>query len=232
MLQNIYDSQRRVTNQLSTAGIDLNPIRTATFAYTNNFSLTSPTNLLTGVTAISDYFNHATTYYYTNSLVRKIVDPLNQAIVQDWYETNTVGGFQRSLKSVTDKRGLQTAYLYDSFGNLTNTVVTGDITGDGITSQTATNSASYNTNNLPVQITDAIGNSTGLVYDPTFNFLPQQIIRYAGATPVSTNFMVYANATNVVVFGQHHADQSRVWYRDAADSRLRFNRCRHQRFIL
>jgi RHS repeat-associated protein len=201
VLQNIYDSQRRVTNQLSTAGIDLNPVRTATFAYTNNFSLTSPTNLLTGVTVISDYFNHSTTYYYTNSLVRKIVDPLNQTIVQNWYETNTVGGFQRSLQSVTDKRGLQTAYLYDSFGNLTNTVATGDITGDGIATQTATNSASYNTNNLPVQITDAIGNSTVLVYDPTFNFLPQQIIRCAGATPVSTNLMVYGNATNVVVLG-------------------------------
>ena len=201
VLQNIYDSQRRVTNQLSTAGVDLNPVRTATFAYTNNFSLTSPTNLLTGVTVISDYFNHSTTYYYTNSLVRKIVDPLNQTTVQNWYETNTVGGFQRSLQSVTDKRGLQTAYLYDSFGNLTNTVATGDITGDGIATQTATNSASYNTNNLPVQITDAIGNSTVLVYDPTFNFLPQQIIRYAGATPVGTNFMVYGNATNVVVLG-------------------------------
>jgi RHS repeat-associated protein len=201
VLQNIYDSQRRVTNQLSTAGIDLNPIRTATFAYTNNFSLTSPTNLLTGVTVIADYFNHATTYYYTNSLVRKIVDPLNQTIVQNWYETNTAGGFQRSLKSVTDKRGLQTAYLYDAFGNLTNTVTTGDLTGDGISTQTATNTASYNTNNLPVQITDVAGNSQVLVYDPTFIFLPQQTIRYTGITPVSTNLAVYVNATNVVVNG-------------------------------
>jgi RHS repeat-associated protein len=201
VLQNIYDSQRRVTNQLSTAGIDLNPITTATFAYTNNFSLTSPTNLLTGVTAISDYFKHTTTYYYTNSLVGRIVDPLNQTIVQNWYQTNTVGGFQRSLQSATDKRGLKTAYLYDSFGNLTNSVVTGDLTGDGIPTQTATNTASYNTNNLPVQITDTVGNSTVLIYDPVFNFLPQQTIRYSGATPVSTNFIVYGNATNVVVLG-------------------------------
>ncbi|HEX3627107.1 MAG TPA: choice-of-anchor Q domain-containing protein [Verrucomicrobiae bacterium] len=201
VLQNIYDSQRRVTNQLSTAGVDLTPIHMATFTYTNNFNLNSPTNLLTGVTVISDYFNHATTYYYTNSLERKTVDPLNQAIVQNWYETNSVGGFQRSLKSVTDKRGLQTAYLYDSFGNLTNTIVLGDITGDGNTSQTATNSASYNANNLPVQVTDAVGNSQVLVYDPTFNFLPQQIIRYAGATPVTTNFMIYADSTNVVTLG-------------------------------
>ncbi len=201
MVQNIYDSDRRVTNQLMTAGVDLNPVRMATFAYTNNFSLTSPTNLLTGVTAVSDSANYVTTYFYTNSLIRKIVDPLNQSTVQDWYETNTPGGFQRSLKTVTDKRGLQTAYLYDSFGNLTNTVVTGDLVGDGNSSETATNTASYNSNNLPVQITDAAGNSTVVVYDPAFAFLPQQTIRYAGATSVFTNFMYYGDATNVVANG-------------------------------
>jgi RHS repeat-associated protein len=201
VVQNIYDSQRRVTNQLTTAGVDLNPVRTGTFAYTNNFSLSSPTNLLTGVTVVSDYFNHSTAYYYTNSLVRKIVDPLNQTIIQNWYETNIVGGFQRSLQSVTDKRGLQTSYLYDSFGNVTNAITTGDLTGDGITSQTATNTAIYNTNNLPVQMTDAAGNSQVFVYDPTFTFLPQQVARYTGGTPVSTIFMFYGDATNVVVNG-------------------------------
>ncbi len=201
VLQNIYDSQRRVTNQLATAGVSLTPVRTATFAYTNNFNLNSPTNLLTGVTVISDYFNHNTTYYYTNSLVRKIVDPLNQVITEDWYETNTIGGFQRSLKARTDKRGLKTAFSYDAYGNLTNSIVIGDLTGNGISSQTATNTASYNTNNLPVQITDAAGNSAVIVYDPVFNFLPQLNIRYAGTTPVSTNVMLYGNATNVVVNG-------------------------------
>ena len=201
VLQNQYDSQRRVTNQLSTAGVSLTPIRTTTFVYTNNFNLNSPTNLLTGVTIISDYFNHATTYYYTNSLVRLTVDPLNQTVTQTWYETNTPGGFQRSPKTHTDKRGLQMAYLYDVFGNLTNTIATGDLTGNGIATQTATNTAVYNPNNLPVQITDPAGNSTVVVYDPVFNFLPQQTIRYAGATPVSTNRMLYTDVTNVVVDG-------------------------------
>ena len=42
IVQNAYDSQRRVTNQMSTVGSDLNLIRTATFAYTNNFNLSSP----------------------------------------------------------------------------------------------------------------------------------------------------------------------------------------------
>ncbi len=109
--------------------------------------------------------------------------------------------FERSLQSVTDKRGLQTAYLYDAYGNLTNAVTTGDLTGNGIPTQTATNTASYNANNLPVQVTDPVGNGTVVVYDPTFTFLPQQVIRYAGATAVSTNFQIYANVTNVVVNG-------------------------------
>ena len=50
-------------------------------------------------------------------------------------------------------------------------------------------------------MTDPVGNSTVIVYDPVFNFLPQQIIRYAGSTPVSTNYTFYGNATNVVING-------------------------------
>ena len=105
------------------------------------------------------------------------------------------------MKARTDKRGLKTAFSYDAYGNLTNSIVIGDLTGNGISSQTATNTASYNTNNLPVQITDAAGNSAVIVYDPVSDFLPQLNIRYAGTTPVSTNVMLYGNATNVVVNG-------------------------------
>ena len=35
-LWNQYDNQRRVTNQLSTVGVDLNPVRNGTFIYSNN----------------------------------------------------------------------------------------------------------------------------------------------------------------------------------------------------
>ena len=105
------------------------------------------------------------------------------------------------MRQSVDKRGLVTQYEYDGNGNVTNTVVTGDLTGDGIATQTATNTAVYNTNSLPVQVTDPAGNGVVIVYDPVFNFLPQQVIRYAGATPVSTNFTYYGNATNVVVNG-------------------------------
>ncbi len=202
-LVNAYDSQRRVTNQLSTAGLDLNPIRTATFIYSNNFVFTNSwTNTITGYTLAIDGNDHTNRYDYTNNLITKITDPLGQTIQQIWFTNNAPApGYSRSVATRIDKRGLVTQFQYDSNGNVTNTIVTGDLTGDGITSQTATNTAAYNTNCLPVQITDPIGNSVVTVYDPVFTFMPEQVISYAGATPVSTNFMFYGNATNVVVNG-------------------------------
>ncbi len=202
-LINAYDGQRRVTNQLSTAGADLTPIRTATFVYANNFVLTnSYTNVISGHTLIVDGNNQTNRYDYTNSLITKITDPLGQTIQQTWYADNvTAPGYPRSVQQRTDKRGLVTQYQYDANGNVTNLVTVGDLTGDGITSQTATNTATYNASSLPVLTTDPAGNSVVTVYDPVFTYLPQQTVRYAGGTPVSTNVTVYGNATNVVVNG-------------------------------
>jgi RHS repeat-associated protein len=203
VLQNAYDSQQRVTNQLSTAGTDLNPVRTATFIYSNNFNITnSPTNSITGTTWIVDGLNNTNRYDYTNSLIILMTDPLGQTIQQIWYPDNaTTPGYPRSVSQRKDKRGLWSQFLYDPNGNVTNTVITGDITGDGIANQTATNTAVYNTNSLPLQETDAVGNSLVFVYDLTYLFLPQQVIHYAGTAPVSTNFQFYAAATNVVTLG-------------------------------
>jgi RHS repeat-associated protein len=203
-LVNAYDSQRRVTNQLSTAGVNLTPVLTGRFVYANNFNITNAfTNLISGYTLTIDGNNHTNRYDYANNLITKITDPLGQTIQQVWFTTNTnaPGYYPRSVQQRTDKRGLVTQYWYDNNGNATNTVVTGDLTGDGITTQTATNTAAFNTNCLPVQITDPAGNGVKIVYDPVFSFLPQQVVRYAGATPVTTNFMIYGNATNVVVNG-------------------------------
>jgi RHS repeat-associated protein len=202
-LLNAYDSNRRVTNQLSTAGADLTPIRTATFIYANNFNITnSYTNAISGYTFIIDGNNHTNRYDYTNSLVTQVTDPLGQTVQQTWYADNaTAPGYPRSVAARKDKRGMLMQFQYDGNGNITNTITTGDITGDGITTQTATNTALYNSNNLPAQVIDAAGNGMVYVYDPTFTFLPQQTIRIAGGIYVSTNFMFYGDATNVVVNG-------------------------------
>lgn len=201
---NVYDSQRRVTNQLSTAGLDLTPVRTATFVYSNNFILTNSwTNTITGYTLVIDGNNHSNRYDYANNLITKITDPLGLTTQQIWFTNNSSapGYYPRSVAQRVDKRGLISQYQYDPNGNVTNVIVTGDLTGDGIATQTATNSAIYNTNNLPLQMTDPAGNSTAYVYDTAFSFLPQQVIRFAGASPVSTNFLIYGNATNVDVNG-------------------------------
>ena len=203
VLQNVYDSQRRVTNQWSTAGTSLTPIRTATFIFANNFAFAnSYTNSISGYTLIIDGNGNTNRYDYTNSLITKITDPLGQTIQQTWYPDNaTAPGYPRSLAQMVDKRGMTNQFRYDANGNVTNTIIFGDLTGNGIATQTATNTAVYNTNCLPVQMTDPAGNGTVIVYDPVFNFLPQQVIRYAGSTPVSTNYTIYGNATNVVIDG-------------------------------
>ena len=229
-LINAYDGQRRVTNQLSTAGADLNPMRTASFVYANNFNLTnSYTNTISGYTLVIDGNNN------TNRL------RLHQQPHHAKSPTRSARPFSRpgmptmpprpairaACLSRTDKRGLTTQFFYDSNGNVTNSIVTGDLTGDGIPTQTATNSAVYNANCLPLQITDPAGNSTVFVYDPTFTFLPQQIIRYAGATPVSTNFIVYGSVTNIMVQGSTVQTNLACGLAAAQHSRLRLARRRH-----
>jgi len=202
-LINAYDSQRRVTNQLSTAGSDLNPVRTATFIYSNNFAIAnSYTNTISGYTLAIDGFSHTNRYDYTNDLITKITDPLGQTIQQTWYPSVTnAPGYPRSLMLIVDKRGLTNFFQYDGNGNVTNTITTGDLTGDGITTQTCTNTAVYNANSLPTQMTDPMGNGMIVIYDPVFVFLPQQTVRYSGSTPVATNCVIYGNVTNVVVNG-------------------------------
>lgn len=202
ILENQYDNQRRVTNQLATVGLDLTPVRNASFIYSNNFALTnSYTNTVTGYTLIVDVFYHTNRYDYSNSLITKITDPLDQYREQLWYaDSASAPGYPRSLYRQRDLRGLWTEFKYDNSGNVTNTVTWGDLTGDGTTSY-ATNTVTYNANNLPLETTDAIGNKVATVYDSAFPFLPQQVIRYAGATPVSTNQFTYYNVTNTFSSG-------------------------------
>ncbi len=203
LLQNDYDDERRVINQYSTVGMDLRLVRNASFVYSNNFVLTnSITNSINGSTTIKDYVGNLYVYRYTNGFVTNTIDPLLQTTEQYLYATNaTAPGFPAALWKTKDKRGLWTEYQYDTSGNVTNTTVTGDLTGDGNPAQQAVIRATYNTNNLPLVVTDPIGNSITYIYDTNFLFLPQQIIKSVGGVPVSTNLTTYANITNVVVAG-------------------------------
>jgi RHS repeat-associated protein len=202
VLVNEYDSERRITNQLATVGIDLVPIRNATFVYANNFTLTNAvTNLVTGFTVIKDIFNHTNRYEYTNNLITRIIDFLGQTEEQHWFADGAAApGFPRSLWKTKDKRGLWTEFSYDAFGNVTNSVVTGDLTGTG-TTQSVTNSISYNAAHLPTLTIDPTGNKVQTIYHSQFAFLPEYVVRFAGDTAVSTNRMFYTSATNTVSSG-------------------------------
>jgi RHS repeat-associated protein len=161
------------------------------------------TNGIAGYTLITDINNNVSRYDYTNSLITKITDPLNQIITQNWYWTNdTFGGYQRSLRQRVDKRGLAVQYFYDSYGNIVTNIVSGaDLTGDG--KMSATNSVSYNTNNLPLFAVDTIGNQTKYTYtNAAFPYLPTTVEHYASnGNTVSINALFYGYCSNIVVNG-------------------------------
>lgn len=197
VLKNEYDDQRRVTNQWATVGPDLRLVRNATFRYTNNFTLTNITGTLTGTTTILDYTNSPTTFYYTNGLIRRIRDALGSEQRQEWYEANETNApaYPRSLKTMTDKRGLVTSYFYDSRGNLTNTTVRGDLLGDGNTNTTAISTAVYDPNNLPVQTVDPSGTTNLFFYTNTWR-LARIESWPSNATQAIINLYAYATVTN------------------------------------
>ena len=203
IVANNYDSLRRVTNQMSTIGTNLVLTTNAYFYYTNN--VTSLTNVVAnGATRVEDVFHHPTVYYYANNLLTNTVDPLNETASQVWFPdtaTNLPGYYPRSLQYTVDRRGLTNQFYYDSFGNVTQMVVLGNLTGEGILSQAATNTSTYTTNNLPRTITDPIGNGVQVTYDNADPFRASQIMHTSGSATVSTDYYFYTNVSQVSSLG-------------------------------
>ncbi len=204
LLVNQYDAYRRVTNQLSTVSNNLALVRNASFLYSGSQSLASAiTNSPSGTTVILDVNGNNTLYGYTNGLITLISNAVGGIILQDWYLTNEsslVGYYPRSLQRLVDKRGLITDYKYDANGNVTNVVVTGNLTGGSSTNETAATTMSY-TNNLLWEVIDPVGNRTRYVYDTNYSYQAQQIIRLSGTTPISTNVFLRQNVTNTFSAG-------------------------------
>ena len=206
ILANYYDSMRRVVNQASTVGTNLVLVTNAYFYYTNNLNTNNyvTNQFVSGITRVDDVFHNPTYYYYTNNLITNTVDPLGGTNLAVWFPdspTNLTGYYPRSLAYSVDKRGLTNQFFYDSFGNVTQSVFVGNLTGEGLLNQTATNTASYTTNNLPYLTQDPAGNGMQFVYDGSDPFRPIQTIRLAGATPIVTNFFYYTNVAQVSTLG-------------------------------
>ena len=176
LLVNTYDTNGRVTQQQANVGTGGALAVNATFSYSTS---TNADGTLSGTNTVSDAYSHTTTYVITGGQISKITDPLGQSITSTWYTNSASGGsYQRSLATRVDKRGLSSTYQYDANGNLTNTSVTGNITGGG--SSTAITSTTYNSLNLPTQTTDPIGNYTKFTYgNSTYPYLVTALQKYA-----------------------------------------------------
>ncbi|PCI77094.1 hypothetical protein COB21_03440, partial [Candidatus Aerophobetes bacterium] len=192
MLENIYDDEGRVIEQRSPMGSEQEIITTATFEYSE------------GCTRVMDGAKSATIYKIFDKQIYKVIDPLGLVTLQSWFidetswlnpETgkviawNKAGGFLRSLKSFTDKRGLTTTYLYDERGNPTSITLQGeDLTGDGQTF--IVKELVYNKYNLPA-VQQLAGQKKLIHYDTNFPYLPAKIEVYSQDILVSLTCFEY-----------------------------------------
>ena len=196
LLVNVYDAQRRVTQQAATVGPNSALTTNASFQYTNS---KNPDGTLTGTTLVADAFKRSTRYDYAGSQIIKVTDPLNQTVQTVWYapSDSTAGAYQRSLKQHIDKRDLSVLYKYDAKGNLIEIATTGNLTGSG--SSTAVQTITYNALNLPTQITEPNGNFRKLLYtSPISPYLLTSLQRF---TPAGLTSQTDTNYTNVGVAG-------------------------------
>ncbi len=196
ILENDYDTDRRVKEQRATVGDNLVPVRNATFIYSGQTTETDGSK--TGYTLVRDAYNREGRYDYVRSQLTRVLDPLGQQTAQVWYDpTDTSpGAYPRALKRRTDKRGLISDFSYDTAGNLKAATYTGDLTGDGI-SDTATTSFHYNALNLVDEMIDPVLNRTVTRYEnPAYPYLPTTIERHAPGGLISTTRRVYRNETS------------------------------------
>ncbi|MEI8124924.1 MAG: DUF6531 domain-containing protein, partial [Parachlamydiaceae bacterium] len=178
VLENIYKDDK-VIEQRSPVGQQQKMATSALFNYEND------------VTIVTDASGGSTEYKIHKKQIYKITDPLGFVTLQSWFlddnsyfdaETeqvlpwNKTGGWQRSLKSTTDKRGLTINYLYDEHCNIHELTLTGDdLTGKGDTS--VSKHFTYNVNNLCIQ-EKTLNTKTITTYDATYPYLPKRVEQF------------------------------------------------------
>jgi RHS repeat-associated protein len=181
----MYDSSNRVVRQNATLATN------GVIPIFETFDYTVPNQ-----TTTKDALGNPTVYTFSGSFITSIRDPLGNMISQTWYSSTNpaTGAYNQALQSKTDKRGLVSTYSYDSNGNLTQTVISGNLTGTSGTQQ-AVVTESYNNLNQPLTIVDASGITTAYSYgDPNYPYQPTQITYSASGVVTRTDTVTYAVA--------------------------------------
>jgi len=190
VLENIYNSTGRVVSQKATVDPSSPDVlvQNAIFDYTT-----------LGQTKVTNAYGQDTIYVHSNGLITAVHEPEGRSTLKEWYATtnSATGAYQRSLKKLTDPRGLITEYKYDAQGNVTETKITGDLDGDPATPATETHivTALYNALNLPVWSADsATGLTTDYFYEDTdYPRLPTRVAtkHTSTGTPLRTDKFEY-----------------------------------------
>ena len=200
-LANTYDNLRRVIAQAATVGINRELITNATFFYTNN--CTGLTNPHQRRHRVQDVFGNPCYYYYTNNLLTQIIEPLGRTNIQNWYSiAKPICRILSEQSAICGgSRGLTNWFLYDSNGNITNQTIYGNLTGNGVGGDSATNSFTFTTNNVVATATDPSGNTETFNYDSGDGFQLDSLQFSSGGIGVFTNRWTYTNVTTVVNMG-------------------------------
>ncbi|MFD0892905.1 HNH endonuclease [Luteolibacter ambystomatis] len=193
MLENDYDDSRRVIKQRAIVDSSAVPVQNAEFIYANTKNETTKT--LSGTTTVKDAYGRSTVFTYVDGLITSEDDPETPAETREWYGANETGAgaYPRSLKKITDRRGVVKAFKYDSKGNvieksLGTDATPADIDGDGVASsgEKSVTTWTYNDRCLPVTQTDPSGMTTKWFYDDSlYPYLASRVEKWVGATLVS-----------------------------------------------
>ncbi len=196
ILVNVYDAQRRVVEQKAVVDSSTPlPVTNATFTYGAGNTQNPTTKTWTGTTTVADAYGRPTVFTFTDSLITNEDAPETPAEVRQWYapSDNSVGAYPRSLKQITDRRGVVTFLKYDTRGNLLEksvgtTANPADLDGDGVASagEKAVTTWTYTALNLPDTQTDPSGVVTRWFYEnASYPYLATRIEKHSQSQLVS-----------------------------------------------
>ncbi len=164
-----------------------------------------------GFTTVTDGEGGKTTYFIKDNRIYKVIDPEGDQILHAWFiddkswfdpQTEQIapwdrpGGYAKSLKSITDKRGLTTHYLYDKNGNPKEIEILGiDLTGDFQTHSSIT--FQFNEKNL-CERSLHLDRETKITYDDQLPYFPKRTEKYVQNTLLSYTDFTYNSHGQII----------------------------------